>query len=83
MESAQQLLSPDARAWLYAKIGTGDFAAAIVDMLHVHERARAELPAALAESVELWLRGYVGSDQEPVLRALVGRIRVSLNPSQR
>lgn len=79
-DSATAFLRPQARAWLYAKIGAGEQESAIKDLLIGFVRNDAELPAELAALVWAWMRGYLGSDREDGLRALVGRIRVAERP---
>jgi hypothetical protein len=38
------------------------------------------LPAAPAAPVRAWIRGYLGSDSEPILRRLLFSLRVSPRP---
>ena len=76
--SATGLLRPGARAWLCAKIGAGEQASAIRDLLTFYaNNSKAELPCELAAPIRVWIRGYVGSDSEPPLLRLYDRIKVS------
>ena len=76
--SATGLLRPGARAWLCAKIGAGEQGSAIRDLLTFYaNNSKAELPCELAAPIRAWIRGYVGSDSEPLLRRLYDRIKVS------
>jgi hypothetical protein len=77
-KSASAFLRPDARAWLCAKIGAGEQEAAITDLLIFYANSNAELSNELAASIRAWIHGYVGSDSEPLLRHLYGRINVSV-----
>jgi hypothetical protein len=76
-DSTTEFLHPNARAWVCAKIGAGEKATAITDLLTCYASSDAELPDQLAARVHTWIRGYVGTEIEPVLRRLVGRIRVA------
>jgi hypothetical protein len=82
-DAATTLLRPDARTWLCAKIGAGEQESAIMDLLAVCARSRAELPPELAASVQTWIRGYAGSDTEPILRRLVDAIQVAVRTHHR
>jgi hypothetical protein len=76
--SATGFLRPGARAWLCAKIGAGEQEGAIRDLLSFYANSsKAELPCELAGPIRAWIRGYVGSDSEPLLRRLYDRIKVS------
>ncbi|MDT5354391.1 MAG: hypothetical protein QOJ56_2923 [Mycobacterium sp.] len=76
--SATRFLRPGARAWLCAKIGAGEQESAIRDLLTFYaNNSKAELPCELAAPIRAWIRGYVGSDSEPLLRRLYDRIKVS------
>jgi hypothetical protein len=76
--SATGFLRPGARAWLCAKIGAGEQEGAIRDLLTFYaNNSKAELPCELAAPIRAWIRGYVGSDSEPLLRRLYDRIKVS------
>ena len=78
--SATAFLRPSARTWLCAKIGAGEQRSAIIDLLNFYANGEAELPCELAAPIRAWIRGYVGSDSEPLLRRLYGRISVSPTP---
>src|ERR1700737_2827843 len=76
--SATGFLRPGARAWLCAKIGAGEQESGIRDLLTFYaNNNKAELPCELAAPIRAWIRGYVGSDSEPLLRRLYDRIKVS------
>jgi hypothetical protein len=76
--SAAGFLRPGARAWLCAKIGAGEQESAIGDLLTFYANSNAELPCELAAPIRAWIRGYVGSDSEPLLRSLYDQINVSV-----
>src|ERR1700694_5510046 len=76
-ESATRFLRPGARAWICAKIGAGEQESAIRDLLSLYANSDAELPCELAAPIQAWIRGYVGSDSEPLLRHLYDQITVS------
>jgi hypothetical protein len=76
--SATGFLRPGARAWLCAKIGAGEQESATRDLLTFYANSsNAELPRELAAPIRAWIRGYVGSDSEALLRRLYDRIKVS------
>ena len=75
--SVTRFLRPGARSWLCAKIGAGDQDRAIRDLLTFYANSKLELPYELAGPIRAWIRGYVGSDSEPLLRRLYDRIKVS------
>src|SRR6267154_1572030 len=79
--SAARFLRPGARAWLCAKIGAGEQVGAIRDLLTFYASSDAELPCELAAPIRAWIRGYVGSDSEPLLRRLYDQIKVTLTTS--
>jgi hypothetical protein len=76
-DSAAALLKPADRTSLCAKIGAGEQASAIGDLLAFYANTQAELPRELAEPVLAWIQGYAGSDSEPTLRRIYDRIIVS------
>lgn len=76
-DSATALLDPVVRAWLCAKIGAGEQESAIRELLILYANGDAELPCELAAPVRAWIDGYAGSDLEPILRHIYGRISVS------
>jgi len=76
--SAARFLRPGARAWLCAKIGAGEQVGAIRDLLTFYASSDAELPCELAAPIRAWIRGYVGSDSEPLLRRLYDQIKVTV-----
>jgi hypothetical protein len=75
--SVTRFLRPGARAWLCAKIGAGDQDRAIRDLLTFYANSKVELPYELAGPIRAWIRGYVGSDSETLLRRLYDQITVS------
>lgn len=79
-DSATEILDPVLRAWLCAKIGAGEHDSAIKDVLTFYANADAELPCELAAPIQAWIHGYAGSDSEPILRNIYGRISVSSHP---
>jgi hypothetical protein len=76
-ESTTAFLHPNIRAWLWAKIGAGDSADAIRDLLTCYARSNAELPHEMATRVHTWILGYAGSDSEASLRALLSKVRTA------
>jgi hypothetical protein len=77
-KSATGFLRPGARAWLCAKIGAGEQESAIMDLLTFYANSNAELPSELAAPIRAWIRGYVGTDSELLLRRLYEQITVSV-----
>ena len=75
--AASAFVPEPARLWLCAKIGAGEPENAIMDTLAFYARTNSELPVELAVPVRAWIRGYAGSDREPILRRLVAEIRVA------
>lgn len=75
--SVTRFLRPGARAWLCAKIGAGDQDRAIRDLLTFYANSKVELPYELAGPIRAWIRGYVGTDGESLLRRLYDQITVS------
>src|SRR5262245_44203711 len=61
-DSTTEFLNPNTRAWLCAKIGAGEKATAIGDLLACYARSNAELPHELAGRVQAWIRGYAGTE---------------------
>ncbi len=77
--AASKFLRPGPRAWLCAKIGAGEHESAIWDVLTFYaDSSEAELPHELAAPIQVWIAGYAGSDNEPILRCLFERINVSI-----
>jgi hypothetical protein len=76
-DSAAALLKPADRTSLCAKIGAGEQASAIGDLLAFYAETQAEFPRELAEPVLAWIHGYAGSDSEPALRRVYDRIILS------
>jgi hypothetical protein len=62
------------------KIGARESESAIIELLYCYMRHDAELPAALTAPVRARIRGYLGSDSEPILRRLLFSLRVSPRP---
>jgi len=69
--------TPGGRAWLCAKICAGEQESAIRDPLSFYANSEAELPRELAPPMRAWIRGYVGSESELILRHLYDRISMS------
>jgi hypothetical protein len=76
-DSAADFVDPNTRAWLCAKIGADEKAAAIRDLLACHARAEADLASDLAARVRAWIRGYRGTDTEQTLRGLLDQIHIA------
>lgn len=85
VEVTTSVLSAGARAMLFARIGSGDYALAIRSLLEHRGNARCEaLPTALAGRVMTWVSGYEGSGKEAELHRLINRIsRRAVEPSGR
>jgi hypothetical protein len=49
-----------------------------MDLLTFYAISKTELPCELAAPIRAWIRGYVGSDSELILRRLYDRINVSV-----
>lgn len=77
VDSTRGFLHAHARARLCAKIGAGELASAINDVLVCYASRDIELRSDLATPLQAWVRGYSGTDNEPILRRLVDRIRLS------
>jgi hypothetical protein len=77
-DSTAEHLQPDARVRLCAKIGAGEYDTAIADLLVFYANRRVALPYEFAAPIRAWIRGYAGTDREPVLLRLYDRIRVSV-----
>jgi hypothetical protein len=78
VDSAAEYMRPDAHVRLCAKIGAGEHDSAIVDLLVFYANRRAALPYEFAAPIRSWIRGYAGTDREPVLLRLYDRIDVSV-----
>ena len=77
-DSAAEYMEPDAHVRLCAKIGAGEYDGAIADLLVFYANRRAALPYEFAAPIRAWIRGYAGTDREPVLLRLYDRIVVSV-----
>lgn len=58
-------------------IGAGDLDVPIRAVLSRLADNNAELPPELIGDLQRWLRGYEGTDTEPVLRGFIGRLRMA------
>jgi hypothetical protein len=84
-DSAAARLKPADRTLLCAKIGAGEPASAIRDLLAFYANTQAELPRELAERVLSWIQGYAASDSGRTLRRIYDRIiapAANTSPSQ-
>jgi hypothetical protein len=77
-DSASKFLDPVKRAWMCAKIGAGEHGNAIRELLALYANTRSELPCELATPLQAWIRGYAGSESEPILQHMYDRISVSV-----
>ena len=77
-DSAAKHMKPDVHVQLCAKIGAGEYDGAIADLLVFYANGRAALPYEFAAPIRAWIRGYAGTDREPVLLRLYDRLRVSV-----
>jgi hypothetical protein len=73
-DAATALLRPADRTKLCMKIGAGQQASAIRDLLTFYANTQAVLPRELAAPILTWIRGYAGTDSEPNLRLTYDRI---------
>jgi hypothetical protein len=76
IDAVKPVLPPQARVWFCAKIGAGDQGDAINELLAVLADRGVELPQMFWTPLADWMSGYLGSDSEPRLRALLARLRV-------
>jgi hypothetical protein len=76
IDAVKPVLAPQARVWLCAKIGAGDQVGAINELLGVLADRGVELPQMLWAPLADWMSGYLGSESEPGIRALLARLRV-------
>lgn len=77
MDSADAFLGEGARTWLCVRIGAGEQERAIRQLLEGFAASGASLPSTLSGALWAWIRGFVGSDDETVLRDIGRRIRLS------
>jgi hypothetical protein len=75
-DSVAQYWRPEAHARLCAKIGAGELDSAIMDLLVFYANGRAVLPYEFAAPIRAWMRGYEGTESEPILLRLHDRITV-------
>jgi hypothetical protein len=83
IDAVKPVLPPRARVWLCAKIGAGAQVEAINELLGVLADRGVELPQMFWAPLADWMSGYLGSDSEPRLRALLARLRVPDVPAAR
>lgn len=83
VDSTRGVLHTHARARLCAKIGAGELASAINDVLVCYASKDIELRSDLATPLQAWVRGYCGTDNEPVLRRLLDCIRLSTDENSK
>jgi hypothetical protein len=76
IDVVKPVLPAQARVWLCAKIGAGEQVEAINELLAVLADRGVELPQPLWAPLADWMSGYLGSDSEPRLRALLARLRM-------
>lgn len=67
-------LTASDRAAIFAKIGAGDTFGAIGQLLSSAQQLGSALEPELLRRATAWLDAYAGSDEEPRLRALIGRL---------
>jgi hypothetical protein len=77
-DSAAKHMKPDVHVQLCSKIGAGEYDGAIADLLVFYANGRAALPYEFAAPIRAWIRGYAGTDREPVLLRLYDGITVSV-----
>lgn len=75
-QAANPYLTATERNDVYVAIGGGEtFSAAIGHLIAAVVRARQALPRDLLMRLERWLDAYVGNDEEPYLRELIGLVK--------
>lgn len=75
VDAADPALIGNERTLVFLELGCGENHLAIQRILAVMVDNRLPLPAALLTMLNTWLDHYVGSPEEPGLRALIANIR--------
>jgi hypothetical protein len=74
-DAASLCLTGDERTTIFVKLGCGENHLAAERILAVVVREAFPLPATLLTTLTTWLDRYVGTPEEPRLRALIARVR--------
>ncbi len=80
VDSADAFKRSDFHPWLCTKIGAGDAAGAILDMLTYCAKTDTQLPVELVASVVAWIDGYAATDAASALWRVISQIRASPRP---
>lgn len=73
--AADVCLTGDERTMTFVELGSGENHLAIERILNAVLSSRTALPVAILDKLTSWLDGYVGSPEEPRLRAMLAEIR--------
>ena len=76
VDVAKVSLSHEVQLWLCVKIGAGEQEEAIYGLLQILADHAVAIPAMLLAPLRDWASGYLGSNNEPNLRALLTCLRV-------
>ena len=76
VDVAKASLAHEVQVWLCVKIGAGEQEEAIHGLLHILADHAVAIPVKLLAPLRDWVSGYLGSDKEPNLRALLACLRV-------
>ncbi|WP_064751530.1 hypothetical protein [Mycobacterium sp. URHB0044] len=74
-DAADACLAGYERTITFVELGSGEDHLAIDRILNAVVSSRITLPAAVFHRLTQWLDGYIGSQEEPRLRAMLAEIR--------
>jgi hypothetical protein len=74
-DAASLCLTGDERTMIFVQLGCGENHLAAKRILAVVVREAFPLPATLLTTLTTWLDRYVGTPEEPRVRALIARVR--------
>lgn len=74
-EAAGEVLVGHERTMTFVELGCGEYFLAIVRIINAASSRSTTLPVVIFDRLDGWLDGYVGSPEEPHLRARLARIR--------
>ncbi len=69
-------LSADDSTAVYVELGAGETWFAVHRLLDIAVHNKLSLPAGLIADLLIWLDGYAGRTEEPLVRGLLSRVRV-------
>ncbi|OBH11133.1 hypothetical protein [Mycobacterium sp. E1747] len=72
---AHELFTPRERAWICITLGAGDSTRVVEHLLNAIAKHELTLTDDLVDSAFDWFVGFMGTDKEPRLRALVKSLR--------